>query len=138
MIPRERVLAAMNMEQPDRVPVICQFSIGFMNQQLKETDITPMELWYDADRYAEALLWLRERFGFDGILVSIHGHFPDWRRRWLNWKVTGVWRQPLLKTGQNALWMTTCWWGPSCVLNLLRYCRFFQANTLDQIWEVSE
>jgi hypothetical protein len=52
-----------------------------MNQQLKETDITPMELWYDADRYAEALLWLRDRFGFDGILVSIHGHYPDWREK---------------------------------------------------------
>ena len=71
----------MNHEEGDRVPVMCQFSIGFMNQQLKETDITPMELWYDADRYAEALLWLRDRFAFDGILVSIHGHYPDWKEK---------------------------------------------------------
>jgi hypothetical protein len=69
----------MHLEQPDRVPVMCQFSIGFMNQQLGEIGITPMELWLDAERYAEALLWLRERFDFDGILVSIHGHDPDWR-----------------------------------------------------------
>lgn len=81
MKPRERVLKAMNMEKPDRVPVMCQFSIGFMNQQLKETGITPMELWYDANKYAEALLYLRERFDFDGILVSIHGHYPDWREK---------------------------------------------------------
>ncbi len=89
MTPRERVLAAMNMKQPDRVPVMCQFSIGFMNQQLKETDITPMELWYDADRYAEALLWLRNRFDFDGILVSIHGHYPDWREKILKLQSDG-------------------------------------------------
>jgi uroporphyrinogen-III decarboxylase len=81
MTPRERVLKAMNMEQPDRVPVMCQFSIGFMNQQLKETDITPMELWNDAEKYADALIYLRERFDFDGILVSLHGHFADWRER---------------------------------------------------------
>lgn len=79
----------MNMKQPDRVPVMCQFSIGFMNQQLKETDITPMELWYDADRYAEALLWLRNRFDFDGILVSLHGHYPDWREKILKLQSDG-------------------------------------------------
>ena len=78
---RDRVLKAMNMEQPDRVPVMCQFSIGFMNQQLKETKITPMELWNDAEKYADAMIYLRERFDFDGILVSLHGHFADWRKK---------------------------------------------------------
>ena len=78
---RERVQKAMNMEQPDRVPVMSQFSIGFMNQQLKEIGITPMELWYDVDKYAEALLLLRERFDFDGILVSLHGHDLKWREK---------------------------------------------------------
>ena len=78
---RERVQKAMSMEQPDRVPVMCQFSIGFMNQQLQETGITPMELWYDVDKYAEALLWLRQRFDFDGILVSLHGHDLKWREK---------------------------------------------------------
>ncbi len=79
MTPRERVYKAMNMEHPDRVPLMCQFSIGFMNQQLKSSGISPMELWLDAEKYAEALLLLRERFNFDGILVSIHGHAEDWR-----------------------------------------------------------
>jgi len=78
---KERVQKAMKMEQPDRVPVMCQFSIGFMNQQLKETGITPMELWYDVDKYAEALLLLRKRFDFDGILVSLHGHDLKWREK---------------------------------------------------------
>ncbi|MEN8191718.1 MAG: uroporphyrinogen decarboxylase family protein [Bacteroidota bacterium] len=81
MTPRERIVAAMNMEQPDRVPVMSQFSIGFMIQQLKETDINPMELWNDAEKFAEALIWLRERFNFDGILVGIHGHDPNWREK---------------------------------------------------------
>ena len=79
MTPRERVNKAMNMEHPDRVPLMCQFSVGFMNQQLENTGITPMELWLDAEKYAEALLFLREKFNFDGILVSLHGHSPDWR-----------------------------------------------------------
>ncbi|MEN8226696.1 MAG: uroporphyrinogen decarboxylase family protein [Bacteroidota bacterium] len=81
MEPRERMKKAMNMEKPDRVPVMSQFSIGFMNQQLKEAGITPMELWLDVDKYAEALLWLRDRFDFDGILVGIHGHDFKWREK---------------------------------------------------------
>ncbi len=79
MTSRERVMKAMNMEHPDRVPLMCQFSIGFMNQQLKGTGISPMELWLDAEKYTEALLYLREKLGFDGILVSLHGHSTDWQ-----------------------------------------------------------
>ncbi len=81
MTPRERILAAMNMEAPDRVPIMCQFSFGFMNQQLKETEITPMKLWLDAENYAKGLLILRDRFHFDGILVSVHGHYRNWREK---------------------------------------------------------
>jgi uroporphyrinogen-III decarboxylase len=76
---RERILAAMNLEKPDRVPVMSQFSIGFMSQQIKEIGITPMELWLDVDKFSEALIWLRDRFDFDGILVGIHGHDLNWR-----------------------------------------------------------
>ena len=79
MTPRERILAAMNMETPDRVPLMCQFSFGFMNQQLKGTGITPMKMWLDAENYAKGLLILRDRFQFDGILVSVHGHYHNWR-----------------------------------------------------------
>jgi len=81
MIPRERVIAAMNLRKPDRVPSMSQFSFGFMNQQLKNTGITPMEFWLDAEKYAQGLILLRERFDFDGILVSVHGHFSNWRER---------------------------------------------------------
>jgi len=81
MTPRERMQKAMTMQKPDRVPLMCQFSIGFMNQQLKETKITPMELWHDADKFAEALIRLRGRFDFDGILIGIHGHDSSWRSK---------------------------------------------------------
>jgi len=79
MLPRERLIKAMELKHPDRVPSMSQFSIGFMNHQLKDKDISPMELWLDAEKYAEALLFLREKFDFDGILVSIHGHDPHWK-----------------------------------------------------------
>ena len=74
--PRERVLAAMNLQKPDRVPLMCQFSIGSMMQQLKPS---PAEFWYDGDVFASGLVKLCKRFNFDGILVSLHGHSPQWR-----------------------------------------------------------
>jgi len=77
MTSRERVLLAMNFEYPDRVPVMCQMSIGYMLQQLK--DVSPVEFWFDAETFANGLIYLRELYQFDGILVSLHGHFKNWR-----------------------------------------------------------
>jgi hypothetical protein len=81
MTPKERMNMAMRLERPDRVPLMCQFSFGFINQQLKGSGISPMEMWLDAGKYVEGLMILRDRFDFDGILVSVHGHFEDWRSR---------------------------------------------------------
>lgn len=81
MTPRDRILKAMQLQHPDRVPLMCQFSFGFINQQLKGSGISPMEVWLDADKYSKGLMILRDRFNFDGILVSVHGHFEDWRSR---------------------------------------------------------
>ena len=78
MTSRERMAAAMSGGAPDRVPVMCQMSIGHM---LVATGVRPAALWHDAGTYVEALLALRRRYGFDGILVSLHGHAPDWERR---------------------------------------------------------
>ncbi|MEJ5306088.1 MAG: uroporphyrinogen decarboxylase family protein [Ignavibacteria bacterium] len=77
MTSRERVLLAMNFEYPDRVPVMCQMSIGHMLQQLK--DISPVDFWFDAETFANGLICLRELYQFDGILVSLHGHFKTWK-----------------------------------------------------------
>jgi uroporphyrinogen-III decarboxylase len=72
---KERMAKAMNMEEPDRVPVMCQMSIGHM---LLQTGSRPLELWFSKDVFAEALLKLREIYQFDGILISLHGHSSRW------------------------------------------------------------
>ncbi len=78
MTPKERMHAAMLRERPDRIPVMCQMSIGHM---LLQTKTPPPELWHDKLAFAEALLRLRALYGFDGILISLHGQSEDWERR---------------------------------------------------------
>lgn len=77
MTSRERILAAMNFEIPDRVPVMCQMSIGHMLQQLPE--VSPVDFWFDVKTFANGLIKLCQMYEFDGILVSLHGHFKNWR-----------------------------------------------------------
>lgn len=77
MIPRERIATTMNLEEPDRVPVMCQMSFGFM---LLQTGFSPSEFWLSAELFAEGLLKLREIYSFDGILISLHGHSLHWQK----------------------------------------------------------
>ena len=63
---------------PDRVPVMCQMSIGHM---LLQTGHSAAAFWNSAEIFAEGLLTLRKYYRFDGILVSLHGHSPDWEKR---------------------------------------------------------
>ena len=81
MTSRERINKAMSLQHPDRVPLMCQFSIGFINQQLKGSGISPMQVWLDPYKYTEGLMTLRNRFQFDGILVSLHGQYENWRSK---------------------------------------------------------
>jgi len=62
---------------PDRVPLMCQMSIGHM---LLQTGASPSAFWNSADVFAAGLLELRRVYDFDGILISLHGHSPDWER----------------------------------------------------------
>ncbi len=78
MTSKERLAAAMSGGRPDRVPVMCQMSIGHM---LRETGASPARFWHSADDFVEGLLALRALYRFDGILVSLHGHRPDWEGR---------------------------------------------------------
>ncbi len=78
MSAKARMAAAMGFGGVDRVPVMCQMSIGHM---LLQTGSRPLELWHSPDVFAEALVGLRALYGFDGILVSLHGHDPQWERR---------------------------------------------------------
>lgn len=68
---------AMDLRKPDRVPVMCQLSIGHM---LIQTKLPPAEFWFSAETYAEGLIELRSIYNFDGILISLHGHSPHWKR----------------------------------------------------------
>jgi hypothetical protein len=53
-------------------------SIGHI---LLQTGLSPSEFWHSAEVFAEGLRMVRALYGFDGILISLHGHSPDWERR---------------------------------------------------------
>ncbi len=73
---RERIEAAMNHNEPDRVPVMCQLALGhyFLN-----CDYRPSDIWFDSEIFASALIELQKRYGFDGILLNLPGRPADWK-----------------------------------------------------------
>ncbi len=77
MTSKERMKIAMALEEPDRVPVMCQLSLGYY---FLHSDLDPVEIWYTSEGFAEALIRLRERYGFDGILVNLPGREPGYTR----------------------------------------------------------
>lgn len=76
---KERIARAMRFQLPDRVPVMCQLALGHYFLNLRDR-LKPHEIWFTSEGFAEALLTLRERYRFDGILINIPGRDPDWRR----------------------------------------------------------
>jgi hypothetical protein len=74
MSSRERMHTAMHMGVPDRVPVMCQLSVG---HYFRHTDLEPMDIWFRSEGFAEALVQLQRRYRFDGILVNLPGRDPD-------------------------------------------------------------
>jgi len=78
---KERVRYAMNLQKPDRIPLMCQFSFGSMMHQLQPN---PVEFWYDKNIFADGLITLCKKFKFDGILVSLHGHSNNWKETLIN------------------------------------------------------
>lgn len=73
---KERMAAAMRLREPDRVPVMCQLSLGhyFLN-----CDQSEIEIWHSTEAFGDALITLQERYGFDGILINLPGRDPNWR-----------------------------------------------------------
>jgi hypothetical protein len=71
---RQRMALAMQGRQPDRVPVMCQLSLGhyFLNAPLR-----PHRIWFTSEGFAQALVTLQRRYRFDGILVNLPGRPPD-------------------------------------------------------------
>lgn len=74
---RERIGLAIRHQKPDRVPVMCQLSMG---HYLLNTGIPPHELWYTGEALAEAMVMLQRRYRFDGILVNVPGRPPGFMR----------------------------------------------------------
>jgi uroporphyrinogen-III decarboxylase len=73
---KQRIAAAMNHQELDRVPVMCQLALGhyFLNCNYK-----PSEIWFDGETFAKALVELQQEYEFDGILVNLPGRPPDWK-----------------------------------------------------------
>ncbi|MBM3791249.1 MAG: hypothetical protein FJW35_13000 [Acidobacteria bacterium] len=73
---RERIAAAMRHGPVDRVPVMCQLTLGhyFLNTRSPEIDI-----WHSTEEFCEALIALQRQYCFDGILVNLPGRDPAWR-----------------------------------------------------------
>ena len=74
---KERVAAAMRFGKPDRVPVMCQLSLGhyFLN-----CDLPGIDIWHSTEAFGEALISLQRRYRFDGILINLPGRDPNWRK----------------------------------------------------------
>jgi hypothetical protein len=75
---RERMAVAMRLGTPDRVPVMCQLSLG---HYFLQAGLDAIEVWHSTEGFAEALVRLQRRYGFDGILVNLPGRDPEWRRQ---------------------------------------------------------
>ncbi len=67
----------MRLGVPDRVPVMCQLALG---HYFLHSGLDAIEIWHDSATFAEALVRLQQRYGFDGILINLPGRNPDWRK----------------------------------------------------------
>lgn len=71
---KERIKKAMDLQAPDRVPAMCQLSLG---HYFLFSGTRPIDIWYTSEGFAEALLKMRERYHFDGILINLPGREPN-------------------------------------------------------------
>ena len=72
---RTRYAAAMRLERPDRVPLMCQPALGFVLRQLPELD--PIDVWHNhGGAMARGFCEISRRFGFDGVLLPAVGAAP--------------------------------------------------------------
>jgi hypothetical protein len=92
----------MDLEIPDRLPLMCQLSIGHMLLQLH---VSPVDFWNDGEVFADGLIKLREIYDFDGILVSLHGHSPDWRNKIQSRRTTPKGEEVVWKNGTSELYL---------------------------------
>jgi MtaA/CmuA family methyltransferase len=74
---RERIIAAMNLQQPDRVPLMCQLSIG---HYLVNLGLSAADYWLRNEVIVDSYVALADRYGFDGVLINLPGRPPDVER----------------------------------------------------------
>jgi hypothetical protein len=55
---------------------MCQLSLG---HYFLQAGGSAADIWHDTAAFGDALLMLRQRYGFDGILVNLPGRDPRWR-----------------------------------------------------------
>lgn len=78
MTSKERINQAMHLAIPDRVPLMCQLSIGhyFLNSKL-----SPIDIWFESEGFAEALVEMQKKYDFDGILINLPGRPPNYQNQ---------------------------------------------------------
>jgi Uroporphyrinogen decarboxylase (URO-D) len=74
---KERLAFAMGHKMPDRVPVMCQLSLGHYFLNMKDR-WKPHEIFFTSEAFADSLVTLCRRYHFDGILINIPGRDPQW------------------------------------------------------------
>jgi len=67
----------MDLQVPDRVPVMCQLATG---HYYLHAGIDPLEIWFTSAGFVEALIRMQQRYRFDGILINLPGRDPDYSR----------------------------------------------------------
>lgn len=79
----DRIHMAMRHKKPDRVPVMCQLSQGYMALNGGEK---PFDMYFNAESAARAFFHTREDLQFDGVLLNVTFE-DDWRELYEQVKV---------------------------------------------------
>ncbi|MDE3058245.1 MAG: hypothetical protein KGJ59_09850 [Bacteroidota bacterium] len=77
MTSKERMARAMHLKASDRVPVMCQLSVG---HYFLHSGVKPVEIWYTSEGFANALIRLQGKYSFDGILINLPGRDPNFEK----------------------------------------------------------
>lgn len=73
---KQRMRLAMGMKKADRVPVMCQLSLG---HYFLHSGFDPVHIWFDSHTFAQALVDRQKAYSFDGILVNLCGRPNNWQ-----------------------------------------------------------
>ena len=100
MTSKERMAAAMSHMTPDRVPVMCQLSIGhyFLNCKYQ-----PSRIWFDSETFALAIIGLQKKYKFDGVLINLPGRPNDWEKYLASEEKEGSSEKLIWKNGYETI-----------------------------------